>query len=78
MLLALDEVGGADVARLHALDDGVALERGADAVADERPAAVAADQIAAGERPRLAGLEVARGDPDELALLAHLLDARAV
>ena len=44
MLLAIDQVGRADIGRLHALHDGVAGQFGADRLADDRARAVAADQ----------------------------------
>src|SRR5260370_10709546 len=50
-LLEIDQTGGADIGRLHALDDGVAGKLGADPLANHRARAVADDQIASFHAP---------------------------
>src|ERR1700730_5602403 len=69
--LTMDEIGRADVGRLHALHDGVASQLRADRLADDGPRAVAADQITAAQAADGAGPEIAQGstcgriiDPD--------------
>src|ERR1700674_2373874 len=69
--LTMDEVGRADVSRLHALHDRVAGHLRADRLPDHGPRAVAADQITAAQAADGAGPEIAQGstcglilDPD--------------
>src|ERR1700738_5157802 len=57
--LSMNEIGGADESRLHALHDGVTGQFRADRLADDGARAVAADQITAAEAANARGLEIA-------------------
>ncbi len=68
----------AEVGRLDALNDGVALKRRADLSTDGRASAVAAHEVLRTDRERLPRLEVARRRPGALGVLTDALDLGAV
>jgi hypothetical protein len=76
--LPADQVGGADEGRLHALDDGVAGELGADRLAHHGARAVAPDQEAALDAPDRPGIEIAQVCPRGPILHDHVFDRGAV
>ncbi len=64
-----EQLRRADVGRLHALDHRRAREHGADRLANERAAAVAADQEAGADHRLAAAVEIARRDGDAVLVL---------
>src|SRR6202047_1861425 len=58
--LTMNEIGRADIRRLHALHDGVTGQFRADRLADDGARAVAADQITAAEAANATGLKIAQ------------------
>src|SRR5258708_7241300 len=77
-MLAIDQVGGADIGRLHALHDGVAGKLRADRLADDGTRAVATDQIAAARAPDGPGVEIAQTEARGGLLHHHVFDRGAV
>src|SRR5271169_1306224 len=73
VMLTMDEVGSADISRLHTLYDGIAGQLGADRLADDGPRAVAADQIAAAQAPRCPRFEIAQPNARRIILDPDLL-----
>src|SRR5690348_8229568 len=78
MLLATDQAGRADEGGLHALNDRVAGEFGADRLADDGARAVATDQEAAIDPAKLAAVEIAHRDISAGVLNDDILDRAAV
>src|SRR4030095_604438 len=67
-----------DVGRLHTLDFRRASEPGANRLADDRLATVAAHKIGAGDRYPLAAVEIAGNGGDAALVLGESLDCGAV
>src|SRR5436190_6814815 len=78
MALQVDQTGGADIGRLHALHHRVTGKLSTDRLAYDRASAVAADQIAASHASCEAGIEIAQGDGGGGFLYRNILDRGAV
>ena len=68
----------ANVARLHALDDLVALELRADGATNAGSPAVTSDQVSAFERERAPGVELDGIHGDAIVALLEAIHARAI
>jgi hypothetical protein len=72
------QLGRAEIGGLHALHHWDAGKFRANPMADDRPAAVAADEIAAGDGDTLAAVEVANNASHPLLVLAEFLELVAI
>src|SRR4029077_21252315 len=77
-VLAANEVGRADIGRLHALHDRVSDKLGANRLADDGSRAVATDEITVACPPGRACFEVPHNDTYRIVVNADVFDERAV